>query len=35
MPGFRRQINEGEAKRLLTEVIRPLATRRRPSSDGE
>lgn len=35
MPGFRRQIDEGEARRLLAEVIRPLATRRRTPADGE
>lgn len=30
MPGFRRQLSEAEARRMLAEVIRPLATRRRP-----
>jgi len=29
MPGFRRQISEAEARRILTDVIRPLAGRRR------
>ncbi|MBP1772105.1 MAG: Cytochrome oxidase, cbb3-type, subunit [Holophagaceae bacterium] len=35
MPGFRRQIHEAEAKRLLAEVIRPLAARRRPTPEAE
>jgi mono/diheme cytochrome c family protein len=30
MPGFRRQLNETEARRLVVEVIRPLAPRKRP-----
>ena len=30
MPGFRRQISETEARRLLAEVIRPKATRKKP-----
>ena len=29
MPGFQRQLTEAEAKRLLTEVVRPMATRRK------
>lgn len=29
MPGFGRQLTEVEARRLLAEVLRPLATRRR------
>ncbi|MCE1203119.1 MAG: cytochrome c [Holophagaceae bacterium] len=29
MPGFRRQLSEAEARRLLVEIIRPLATRKR------
>jgi len=29
MPGFRRQLTEAEARRLVTEVIRPLAARKR------
>jgi mono/diheme cytochrome c family protein len=29
MPGFQRQLGEAEAKRLLTEVVRPMATRRK------
>jgi mono/diheme cytochrome c family protein len=28
MPGFRRQLSEAEARRLLVEVIRPLAGRK-------
>jgi mono/diheme cytochrome c family protein len=28
MPGFRRQLSEAEARRLLAEVIRPLARRK-------
>lgn len=31
MPGFRRQISEAEAKRLVAEVIRPMAVRKRAS----
>ena len=30
MPGFRRQISEAEARRLVVTVIRPLASKRRP-----
>jgi mono/diheme cytochrome c family protein len=30
MPGFRRQLTEAEARRLVAEVIRPLAAHRRP-----
>jgi len=29
MPGFRRQLSEAEARRLVAEVIRPLAARKR------
>jgi mono/diheme cytochrome c family protein len=29
MPGFQRQLSEAEARRLLSEVVRPLATRRK------
>jgi mono/diheme cytochrome c family protein len=29
MPGFRRQLSESEARRLLVEVIRPLAARKK------
>jgi len=29
MPGFRRQLSESEARRLVAEVIRPLAARKR------
>lgn len=29
MPGFRRQLTETEARRLVTEVVRPLALRKR------
>lgn len=28
MPGFSRQLSEAEAKRLLAEIVRPMATRR-------
>lgn len=31
MPGFRRQLNESEAKRLLKEVIQPMAGRKNSS----
>jgi mono/diheme cytochrome c family protein len=30
MPGYRRQLTEAEAKRLLAEVVRPLAGRKHP-----
>jgi len=30
MPGFRRQLSEAEARRLVTEVIRPVVARKRP-----
>ena len=30
MPGFQRQLSEADARRLLTEVIRPLAMRKKP-----
>lgn len=30
MPGFRRQLTEVEVRRLVVEVIRPLAARKRP-----
>ena len=30
MPGFRRQLNESEARRLVTKVIHPQASRKRP-----
>jgi len=30
MPGFRRQLTEAEARRLVKEVIWPLAVRKRP-----
>ena len=30
MPGFRRQLSEAEARRLVAEVIRPLSARKRP-----
>ena len=30
MPGYRRQLNEPEARRLLADVIRPVARQRRP-----
>lgn len=29
MPGFRRQLNDAEARRLVVEVIRPLAARKK------
>jgi mono/diheme cytochrome c family protein len=29
MPGFRRQLDEGEARRLLTDVTRPQSTRKK------
>ena len=29
MPGFQRQLSEAEARRLLAEVVRPMATRRK------
>ncbi len=30
MPGFRRQLSEAEARRLVAEVLRPLVMRKRP-----
>lgn len=30
MPGFRRQLTETEARRLVVEVVRPLALRKKP-----
>lgn len=30
MPGFARQLDDAEARRLVAEVLRPLAGRRRP-----
>ena len=30
MPGFGRQLTEAEARRLVTEVVRPLAHRKKP-----
>jgi mono/diheme cytochrome c family protein len=30
MPGFRRQLSEAEARRLVASVIRPLAPRKKP-----
>ena len=30
MPGFRRQLTEAEGRRLVAEVIRPLAAKKRP-----
>ncbi|HJV48803.1 MAG TPA: cytochrome c [Geothrix sp.] len=30
MPGFRRQLSEAEAHRMISDVIRPLGTRKRP-----
>ncbi|GLH71652.1 hypothetical protein GETHLI_01540 [Geothrix limicola] len=30
MPGFRRQLSEAEARRMLSDVIRPLAAHKRP-----
>jgi mono/diheme cytochrome c family protein len=30
MPGFRRQLSDAEARRLLAEVVRPLAKRKKP-----
>jgi mono/diheme cytochrome c family protein len=30
MPGFRRQLSEAEARRLLTTVIQPLGGRKKP-----
>lgn len=30
MPGFGRQLTEGDARRMVVEVLRPLASRRRP-----
>jgi mono/diheme cytochrome c family protein len=30
MPGFRRQLNEAEARRLVGEVLRPLALKKKP-----
>ncbi len=29
MPGFRRQLSDAEARRLLVEVVRPLAARKK------
>lgn len=29
MPGFQRQLSEAEARRLLSEVVRPMATKRK------
>jgi mono/diheme cytochrome c family protein len=29
MPGFQRQLSETEARRLLAEVVRPMATRKK------
>lgn len=34
MPGFRRQLNDAEARRLVVEVIRPLALRKNPDPQG-
>lgn len=31
MPGFRRQLSEPEARRLLNAVLRPLPTRKKPA----
>jgi mono/diheme cytochrome c family protein len=30
MPGFRRQLSEAEGRRMVAEVIRPLAAKKRP-----
>lgn len=30
MPGFRRQLSEAEARRMVSEVLRPLAARKKP-----
>jgi mono/diheme cytochrome c family protein len=30
MPGFRRQLSEPEARRMVTHVIRPMAGRKKP-----
>jgi mono/diheme cytochrome c family protein len=30
MPGYRRQLSEAEARRLLASVVRPMTTRKKP-----
>jgi len=30
MPGFRRQLSEAEARRMVADVIRPLSVKKRP-----
>ena len=34
MPGFRRQLNDAEARRLVVQVIRPLALKKKPDPKG-